>query len=177
MDIRSCESEILRLDSESSASESRNRTDLTRESRLPFWRMKTIADKKFSNLRDRREQPRRVRSRPESRRLDPEIDQTVESKVRDEILGWKNLHGGGTRVVAGFEPLLDAGTVVGNAGTEANRRFHQVKEQRRFGLAGFEYKGREGWFLYASVGEVASFERVIFMAVVGQIFKCVRLLF
>lgn len=35
MDIRSCESEILRLDSESSASESRTRTDLIFEFRLP----------------------------------------------------------------------------------------------------------------------------------------------
>lgn len=48
----------------------------------------------------------------------------------------KNLHGGGTRVVAVVEPALDAGTVVGNAGGEADGGFHDVEGYRAAEEAG-----------------------------------------
>ena len=48
----------------------------------------------------------------------------------------ENLHGGGTGVVAVVEPALDAGTVVGNAGAEADRGFHDVEGDRAAEEAG-----------------------------------------
>lgn len=58
--------------------------------------------------------------------LGPEVDQTAESEVGDEVLGLEDLHGGGTGVVAGFEPVLDAGALVCDAGAEAYGRPHHV---------------------------------------------------
>ena len=42
----------------------------------------------------------------------------------------EELHGGGAGVVAVIEPALDAGAVVGDAGAEANRGFHDVERYR-----------------------------------------------
>lgn len=39
----------------------------------------------------------------------------------------EKLHGCGAGVVAGVEPALDAGAVVGNAGGEADRGFHDIE--------------------------------------------------
>lgn len=41
-----------------------------------------------------------------------------------------DLDGCGTGVVAGVEPALDAGAVVGDSGAEADRGFHEIKRNR-----------------------------------------------
>lgn len=50
--------------------------------------------------------------------------------VRNKLLGLKHLHGGGAGVVAVVEPFLDARTVVGHAGAEADGGFHNVQRYR-----------------------------------------------
>ncbi|KAL0928808.1 hypothetical protein M5K25_000731 [Dendrobium thyrsiflorum] len=52
----------------------------------------------------------------------PEVDEAAEGEVGDEVGGGKRLHGDGASCVAGVEPALDGGAVVGDAGTEAHRR-------------------------------------------------------
>jgi len=42
----------------------------------------------------------------------------------------EELHGCGAGVVAGVEPALDAGAVVGDSGAEAHRGFHNIKRNR-----------------------------------------------
>lgn len=53
--------------------------------------------------------------------MEPEVNEAVESEVGDEVLGGKDLHGSGTRVMPGFEPVLDVGAVVGYARWQAYR--------------------------------------------------------
>lgn len=58
--------------------------------------------------------------------VEPEVNEAVESEVGDEVLGGKDLHGSGTRVMPGFEPVLDVGAVVGYARGQAYRGFHNL---------------------------------------------------
>ena len=53
----------------------------------------------------------------------------------------KNLHGGGTGVVTVVEPTLDARAVVGNAGGEVDREFHDVE---RYGATEEAESGKRG---------------------------------
>lgn len=74
--------------------------------------------------------------------MGPEIDQTTEGEIGNEVLGREGLHGGGTGVVTGVEPVLNTGTVVRDAGTEAYGRPHNVHgnwtpEQARNGYVQF----------------------------------------
>ena len=57
----------------------------------------------------------------------PDLDEAVQGAVRNEVLSLEELHGGGAGVVAGVEPALDAGAVVGDSGAEAHRGFHHVE--------------------------------------------------
>ena len=54
----------------------------------------------------------------------------------------ENLHGGETGVVAVVEPTLDARAVVGNAGGEADRGFHDVEGYGATEEAGSRKRGR-----------------------------------
>ncbi|KAH0470697.1 hypothetical protein IEQ34_000420 [Dendrobium chrysotoxum] len=54
----------------------------------------------------------------------PEVDEAAEGEVGDEVGGVEGLHGCGASGVAGVEPTLDGGAVVGDAGAEAHRRPH-----------------------------------------------------
>lgn len=57
----------------------------------------------------------------------PLLYEGVEGEVGDEVGGGEDLHGGGTSVVAGVEPRLDAGPIIGDAGAERDGRFHDVQ--------------------------------------------------
>lgn len=57
----------------------------------------------------------------------PDLDEALERVVGGEVCGGEELHGGGAGVVAGVEPALDAGAVVGDAGGEADGGFHDVE--------------------------------------------------
>lgn len=57
---------------------------------------------------------------------EPEVDEALKGEVGDKVLGGEDLHGGGTSVVAGLEPVLDAGAVVGDPRAQAHRGFHHL---------------------------------------------------
>lgn len=59
--------------------------------------------------------------------IGPNLNEALEIAIGNEVVGVKELHGGGTSVVAGVEPALDAGAVVGDAGGETDGRFHEVE--------------------------------------------------
>lgn len=60
-------------------------------------------------------------------RVGPDLDEAVQGAIGDKVFGVEDLHGGGTRVVAVVEPALDAGAIVGDAGAEAHRGFHDFE--------------------------------------------------
>lgn len=64
------------------------------------------------------------------RRVGPDLDESLKIMVRDEIFALKDLHGSRTGVVAVFKPFLYTGSVVGDAGGQAHRRFHHVEGDR-----------------------------------------------
>lgn len=59
--------------------------------------------------------------------VSPDPDKPLEGKVGDKFLGVEHLHGGGAGVVAVVEPALDARTIVGDSGAEADGGFHDVE--------------------------------------------------
>ena len=73
------------------------------------------------------------------KRIGPDLDEALESTVGDEVFGMEELHGGGAGVVAGVEPALDAGAVVGDSGAEADRGFHDVERDGALEEAGNAY--------------------------------------
>lgn len=77
-------------------------------------------------------------------RGEPDGDEAVKGEIRDDVLGREKLVGGGTGIVAGFEPPLDTGTVVGDAGAETHRRPHDVE---RNGTPEMSRHGNEKLFL------------------------------
>lgn len=58
--------------------------------------------------------------------LKPDVDESPESEVRCEIGRGKDLHGGGTGIVALRKPSLNGATIVCDAGAETYRRPHYV---------------------------------------------------
>jgi hypothetical protein len=67
----------------------------------------------------------------------PEVDEAVESEVRNKVLGGEDLHGGGTGVVTGVEPMLNTGAIVCDAGAETYGRLHYVERDRTAKEAGY----------------------------------------
>jgi len=63
----------------------------------------------------------------------------VESEVRNKVLGGEDLHGGGTGVVTGVEPMLNTGAIVCDAGAETYGRLHYVERDRTAKEAGYSY--------------------------------------
>lgn len=57
----------------------------------------------------------------------PNLNKALEIAIGNEILGEKELHSSRTGIVAGVEPALDAGAVVGDAGGQTDGRFHEVE--------------------------------------------------
>lgn len=62
--------------------------------------------------------------------LKPDVDESPESEIRCEIGRGKDLHGGGTSIVALRKPSLNGATIVSDAGAEAHRRLHYVHGYR-----------------------------------------------
>lgn len=64
------------------------------------------------------------------------MNEAFEIGIGEEVIGVKELHGGGTSVVAGVEPELDAGAVVGDVGGQNDRRIHEVQRYRALEVNG-----------------------------------------
>lgn len=76
---------------------------------------------------------------PSEERVRPDLDEALEGVVGDEFFGVEQLHGGGAGVVAGVEPALDAAPVVGDAGAQADRGFHDVQRDGAAEIGGHCY--------------------------------------
>lgn len=59
--------------------------------------------------------------------IGPNLNESLEIRIGNEVVVVEDLHGGGASIMAGVEPALDAGAVVGDTGGQTDGRLHEVE--------------------------------------------------